>query len=65
MLVHFGTVEELAQAMYALARVLEDDGDAFAAAFEPAHEFVSQAVEPNDTQTMFIELATLERKRPS
>jgi hypothetical protein len=32
--VTFSTVEELAQAMYALARVLETDGDEFALEYE-------------------------------
>lgn len=36
--VNFHTVEQLAEAMYALARVLENDGDQFARAFElPNH----------------------------
>ena len=34
MVVDFNTVEQLAEAMYALARVLESEGDEFAKAFE-------------------------------
>lgn len=31
----FQTVEQLAEAMYALARILEAEGDEFASAYEP------------------------------
>ena len=38
MIVNFTTVEELAEAMYALARVLESEGEEFAAMYEDLAE---------------------------
>lgn len=60
--VDFRTVEELAEAMYSLARILQDDSEAFADAFEPAPELVAAAEEPDECQVMFAELEELEAK---
>jgi len=62
--VSFGTVEQLAAAMYALARVLEAEGDAFAQAYEPElpPEVPEDAVE---IDALFAELEAMERERAS
>ena len=65
MAICFGTIEELAEIMYRLARILQDDGEAFAAAFEPKKESLSIVVKPDDCLPMFAELATLETKAVS
>lgn len=48
--VSFRSLEQLAEAMYAIARLLEDEGDAFAQAFEP------EAPPPKDEQESRDEL---------
>jgi|SRR5579859_4488763 len=60
--VSFTTVEQLAEAMFALARVLETEVDAFAQAYEPE---TSQEV-PEDgieVDVLFAELEAMERER--
>ena len=56
--VSFRSVEQLAEAMYVLARILEAEGDAFAAAYEPETEPESQ--DAGDVRELFAELETME-----
>ncbi|WP_263377205.1 hypothetical protein [Granulicella aggregans] len=60
--VSFATVEQLAEAMFALARVLETDVDAFAQAYEPEMppEVPEVALE---IDALFAELEAMERER--
>jgi len=55
----FLTVEELAEAMLALARVLESEGDEFAGTFEPLGES-AQPEGQDEVQEMFAELDRME-----
>lgn len=57
--VNFKTVEQLAEAMYALARVLESDGDNFTEAFEPKVT-AQQSVGADEMKLLFDELGQLE-----
>ena len=58
----FKTVEHLAESLYALARVLESEGDAFVLAFDP--EARMQEGEPDGgIPKMFSELDALEAYR--
>jgi len=60
--VSFRTVEQLAEAMYAIARLLEDEGEAFAQAFEP--ELPPPDSEgADDVKAMFAELEQMEAER--
>lgn len=64
--VSFGTVEQLAQAMYAIARLLEDEGDDFAQAFElepPPSDPPSLHQEAGDLKALFAELEQMEAER--
>ncbi len=58
--VSFRTVEQLAEAMYAIARLLEDEGEAFAEAFEPEPP-PSVPEDADQVQAMFAELESMER----
>jgi hypothetical protein len=60
--VSFATVEQLAEAMFALARVLETEVDAFAQAYEP--EPPPEVPEnTGEIDTLFAELEAMERAR--
>jgi hypothetical protein len=60
--VSFATMEQLAEAMFALARVLETDVDAFAQAYEP--EMPPAAPEDAiEIDALFAELDALEKER--
>jgi hypothetical protein len=56
--VSFRSIEQLAEAMYIIARLLEDEGDAFAAAYEPETEPKSQ--DTGDVRELFAELEAME-----
>jgi hypothetical protein len=58
--VSFTTIEELAQSLYALAQVIEDDGDALARDFELLPPSLSLP-EAEEIEVMFTELEQLER----
>jgi len=60
--ISFASVEQLAAAMYTLARVLETEGDAFAQAYEPElpPEVPEDALE---IDAMFAELEAMEKAR--
>jgi hypothetical protein len=60
--VNFTTVEHLAQSLYALARVLESEGDAFVLAFDPELAAVDDGMD-GEIPRMFAELETLESYR--
>jgi len=60
--VSFRTVEQLAEAMYAIARLLEDEGDAFAQAFEPEPPPLDTE-DAGDVKAMFAELEQMEAER--
>lgn len=57
--VSFRTVEQLAEAMYAIARLLEDEGDAFAQAFDPQLP-PPDPEDAGDVKAMFAELEQME-----
>ena len=57
--VRFGTLEELAEAMLTVARLLEGDGERFAKLYEPRAE-VPEAGESADLRTMWEELEEME-----
>ena len=59
--VSFETVEQLAEAMYALARVLESDGERFVESFEPTHRPPDDSSD-SDIKNLFAELALLEKE---
>ena len=63
--IHFHSVEELAEAMLTLARILENDGDAFAQAYEPPPPLSEPEASgiQNDLQTLFAELHRMETER--
>jgi hypothetical protein len=62
--ISFVTVEQLAEAMFAIARVLETDVDAFALAFEP--EMPSEVPEDAlEIDALFAELEAMEKERPA
>jgi hypothetical protein len=65
MIVSFRTIEDLAQAMYSLARAIETDGDELAKRYE-VHE-VADDGSPNrsEFEAMMQELSTLEANRSS
>ena len=58
--ISFSTVEQLAEAMFALARVLETDVDVFAQAYEPetTPEVSEEAME---VDALFAELEAMEK----
>jgi hypothetical protein len=60
--ISFATVEQLAEAMFALARVLETEVDAFAQAYEPEtpQEVPEDGIE---IDALFAELEAMERER--
>ena len=61
--VRFRTVEELAQAMYTLARILESEGEEFAQAYEPQ----LPAPDPQDSdeaRALFAELEAMQSGEP-
>jgi hypothetical protein len=60
--VSFSSIEQLAEAMYTLARVLETEGDAFAQAYEPERpqELPEDAAE---IDALFAELEAMEKAR--
>jgi len=60
--VSFRTVEQLAEAMYAIARLLEDEGEAFAQAFEPELP-PPDPEDAGDVKAMFAELEQIEAER--
>ena len=60
--VSFRTVVELAEAMYAIARLLEDEGDAFAEAFE-VEPSPPDPEDAGEVQAMFAELEQMEANR--
>ena len=57
--VSFRTVEQLAEAMYAIARLLEDEGEAFAQAFEP-EPTTPDPPDAGEVQSLFAELQQME-----
>lgn len=59
LVISFRSVEELAEAMLALARVLESEGDEFARAFEPLPE-AAHTEGQGDVREMFAELERTE-----
>jgi hypothetical protein len=60
--VSFRTVEELAEAMYALARLLHCEGDEFVKRYEPTADVVPTQFD-EDIKEMYLELEQLERAR--
>jgi len=60
--VTFETVEQLAETMLMLARILETDGDAFAEAYEPRAP-LPEPFAAADVRSMFAELETMEAAR--
>ena len=58
--VSFGTVEQLAESLLMLARVLESDGDGFAEAYEVREEMVIDGAAADEMRRMFAELEELE-----
>ncbi len=56
--VSFRSIEQLAEAMYVLARLLEAEGDAFAAAYEPQTE--PELQDAGDVRELFAELEAME-----
>jgi len=64
--VSFRSVEELAEAMYAIARLLEDEGDAFAEAFEPEPPPTDPLdQDAGEVRDLFAELEAMEADRAS
>ena len=61
--VRFRTLEELARAMYHVARLLEADADAFAAAYEPLPEGWEERLPDGDVRSLFAELRERESSR--
>ncbi len=59
LVISFRSVEELAEAMLALARVLESEGEEFARAFEPLPE-AAHTEGQDDVREMFAELERTE-----
>ena len=60
--ISFATVEQLAEAMFAIARVLETEIDAFAQAYEP--ELPPEAPEDaGEIDALFAGLEAIERER--
>ena len=58
--VSFGTVEQLAESLLWLARVLESNGDGFAEAYEVRKESVTNDDAADEVRRMFAELEELE-----
>ena len=58
--VSFLSVEQLAESLYAIARLLEAEGDAFAQAFEPVLP-VPSAGDAAEVEGMFAELEMMEK----
>ena len=58
----FGTLEELAEVMYFVARALQDETEAFAEAYEPVPDSIEKTASV-DVETMFAELQRLEEER--
>lgn len=60
--ISFGTMEELVNTLYILARILDDDLDEFADRYEPHKENVANE-EAEDLRRMFAELEEMEAAR--
>jgi hypothetical protein len=60
--ISFATVEQLAEAMYALARVLDNDQDTFIQAYEPERP-PAVPEDAGEIDAMFAELDAMERER--
>jgi hypothetical protein len=60
--VRFRTVEELAQAMYTLARILENDGEEFAQAYEPQPS-TPDPQDPDEARALFADLEAMQAGR--
>jgi hypothetical protein len=58
--VSFRSVEQLAEAMYALARLLEEEGEEFARAFEPERP-IAEPEDAGEVGRMFQELGAMEK----
>lgn len=56
-------IKVLAEAMYPIARLLEDEGDAFAEAFEPEPPPAETDNAANEVQALFAELEQMETER--
>ncbi len=56
--VSFRSVEQLAEVMYVLARILEGEGDAFAAAYEPETE--PESPDTGDVRELLDDLEAME-----
>ncbi len=61
--ISFRSVEELAEAMYAIARLLEDEGDCFAQAFEPELPSPDPEDDAGEVRNLFAELEQMESER--
>ena len=60
--ISFATVEQLAEAMFAIARVLDTEVDAFAQTYEP--EMLPEVMEDaGEIDALFAELGAMERER--
>ncbi len=62
--ISFGSVEELAQTMLTLARILENEGDMFAEAYEPERP-MALPEDGRELKAMFEELEAMEVTRES
>ncbi len=61
--VSFRSVEELAEAMLTLARILESEGDMFAEAYEPERPMAAPE-DGRELRAMFEELEAMEQAKP-
>jgi hypothetical protein len=59
--VSFTTVEQLAESMLILARILEADGDRFAQKFEPQQPETTRD-DPSEMEKLFVELEAMEKE---
>lgn len=60
--VSFSSIEQLAEALYALARVFDNDQDAFIQAYEPERP-PAILEEAGEIDALFAELEAMERER--
>ena len=65
MIVRFRTIEDLAQAMYSLARVIETDGDELARRYEVQEVADDGSPNRSEFEVMLQELSNLEATRVS
>ena len=65
MIVSFRTIEELAQAMYNLARVMETDGDELARRYEVQEVAEDGSPDRSEFEAMMQELSNVEATRRS